>query len=151
MIANRTKRTATTTVECALVYPALFLLVLGLLVGSAGVFRYQQMASIARKAARYAVVHGTQSAKDIGGVAPTAEQIYQAVIKPNAILLDLSKLSYSITYDSSNAAYRTSIVNGEIVGKQNTVKVTLTYNWVPEIGLLKHCTFSSTSIMPMAN
>ena len=54
------RRSGATLVECAFVYPTVFLLFVGLLVGAAGIFRYSQLASLTREAARYASVHGAQ-------------------------------------------------------------------------------------------
>src|SRR5437660_7453667 len=96
------QRTGTTAVECAIVYPAVFLFTLGLVIGAAGIFRYQELSSLARRAARYASVHGTQYAADTGNPAPTPAEIYNNVVLPNAPGLQASKLSYSITYKTSN-------------------------------------------------
>ena len=52
--ANRSSRRAATVVECSLVLPLTFFLLLTLLVGSMGVFRYQEVATLAREASRYA-------------------------------------------------------------------------------------------------
>src|SRR5438445_4473702 len=126
------QRGGATTVECAIVFPVTFLLLLGLIVGAAGMFRYQEMAHLARQAARYASTHGTQWAKDTGNPAATPQDIYDNVISPNAIGLDKSRLTYSVTWDRSNAPYHTDIVNGEIVATANTVTVKVTYQWLPE-------------------
>jgi Flp pilus assembly protein TadG len=146
----RQNRKGTTLVECALIYPIVFLLFLGLLVGAIGVFRYQEMASLARRAARYASVHGTEWAKDTGNPAPSPSDIYNNVVLPNVVALDTSQLSYSITYNTSNSPYHTNIVNGDIVGVQNTVTVTLTYQWIPE-AFLGGIKLTSTSVMPMSH
>src|SRR5262249_20810347 len=57
---------AAVLVESAIIYPAVFLLLLGLAVGGAGIFRYQEVASLAREAARYASTHGANSRNDAG-------------------------------------------------------------------------------------
>jgi hypothetical protein len=136
-------------VECAFVYPAFFMLVLGLLVGAAGIFRYSQLASLSREAARYASVHGGQYAKEMNVTAPLPADIYNNVVLPMAAGLDTSQLSYSITYNTTNWPYHTIIdPNNNIVPVQNTVTVTLTYQWLPE-AFLGGVTLSSTSVMPM--
>jgi hypothetical protein len=61
-----------------------------------------------------------------------------------AVGLDLSQLSYSITYNTSNAPSHIDIVNGNVTPFGNTVKVTLTYNWIPE-AFLGGITLTSTS------
>src|SRR5262245_22131719 len=102
------RRSGATAVECAFVYPVVFLLVLGLLVGAAGVFRYSQLASLSREAARYASVHGAQYAQEMKVTAPTPDDIYNNAVLPMAAGLDTSQLKYSITYnDTSNQLYHT--------------------------------------------
>jgi Flp pilus assembly protein TadG len=148
MRLNRAPRAGTTVVECAIIYPVVFLFTLGLVIGAMGISRYQQLASLARQAARYASLHGEQYSKDTKNPAPTPAQIYDAAVVPNAVALDLSKLSYSITYDTSNKQYRTSVVVGQVVATANTVTVTLQYQWIPE-AFLGGITLSSTSVATM--
>ncbi len=143
------RRMATTSVECAVVYPSVFLFTLGLLIGAAGVFRYQELASLARRAARYATVHGVDWAKDTGNTAPLPADIYNNVVLPNCSGLDTSRLSYSITYNTTNQATRAGVVNGNATLIRNTVTVTLTYQWIPE-AWLGGLTLSSTSTMDMS-
>jgi Flp pilus assembly protein TadG len=137
-------------VEFAIISSVTFLLLIGLIVGSFGIFRYQQMASLARQAARYASVHGTGYAQETGNPAATPQDIYNNVIAPGAIGLDMTQLSYSITYNTSNDPYHTINQNGKVVGVTNTVTVTITYQWIPE-AYLGGITLSSTSVMPMSN
>jgi hypothetical protein len=150
MRLHRQQRSGTTAVECALTYPAVFIFTLGLVVGALGVFRYQELASLSRRAARYAATHGWKFGKDTGNTPPSPDDIYNNVIVPNATGLDLSKLSCSITYASgSNSQYQATVVNGTLTVTTNTVTVTLTYNWVPE-AFAGGVTLSSTSVMPMS-
>ena len=143
------RRSGATLVECAFIYPVLFLLVLALLVGAAGIFRYSQLASLSREAARYASVHGGQYAQEMKVTAPTPADIYNNVVLPMAVSFDTSQLNYSITYNNSNAPYHTTLdANNNVTSIQNTVTVTLTYQWVPEL-FLGGVTLSSTSVMPM--
>ena len=144
------RRPGATVVECAFVYPAVFLVVLGLLVGAAGMFRYSQLASLTREAARYASVHGGQYAQDMKVTAPAPADIYNNVVLPMAVGLDTSQLSYSITYNTSNWPYHTTLdASNNVIPIQNTVTVKLTYQWVPE-AYLGGVTLSSTSVMPMS-
>lgn len=144
------RRSGATVVECAFVYPVLFLLILALLVGGAGIFRYSQLASLAREGARYASVHGTQYAQEMNVTAPTPDQIFNNVIVPMAVAFDTTQMGYSITYNTSNSPYYTILdSNNNVVPVQNTVTVTLTYNWLPEM-FLGGITLSSTSVMPMS-
>ena len=142
-------RRAATTVEFAVVAPLTFLLLLGLLIGGMGIFRYQEMAHLAREASRWASVHGTQYATDTGKPAATANDVYQNVISNQAAALDLSKLTYSVTWNTSNSPYHTTIVNNAVVPVTNTVTVTVTYQWIPE-AFLGGITLSSTSVSTMS-
>lgn len=144
------RRSGATVVEATFVYPVVFLLILGLLVGAAGIFRYSQLASLSREAARYASVHGGQYAQEMKVTAPTADDIYTDAVLPNAAGFDTSRLSHSITYDTSNMPFHTTLdSNNNILPVQNNVTVTLTYQWVPEL-YLGGITLSSTSVMPMS-
>src|SRR6516162_4923919 len=140
------RRSGATVVECAFVYPVLFLLILGLLVGAAGIFRYSQLASLAREGARYASVHGGQYAQEMNVTAPTPDQIFNNVIASRAVGFDTTQMSYAITYNTSNWPYSTTLdANNNVVPVQNSVTVTLTYPWVPE-AFLGGVTLSSTSV-----
>jgi Flp pilus assembly protein TadG len=146
------RRDGATVVECAFVYPVLFLLVLGLMVGAAGIFRYSQLASLTREAARYASVHGSQYAQEMNTTVPTSDDIFNNVIAPMAVGFDTTQLKqgYSITYNTTSWPYHTTTdSNNNVVPIQNTVTVTLSYQWVPE-AFLGGVTLSSTSVMPMS-
>ena len=144
------RRSGATVVEGAFVYPVVFLLVLALLVGAAGIFRYSQLASLTREAARYASVHGGQYAQEMNVTAPAPADIYNNVVLPRAAAFDTSQLNYSITYNTSNSPFHTILdANNNVIPIQNTVTVTLTYQWLPE-EFLGGVTLSSTSVMPMS-
>ena len=149
MRLRRRARAGMTTLESAVVFPVTFLLILGLFIGGLGVFRYQETASLARRAARYAAVHGKQYANDTGNTAATADDIYNNAIKPYAASLDLTKLTYAVSYNTDNSPGTVSVQNGNVVTTGNTVTVTVSYNWVPE-AFLGGITLTSTSVMPMA-
>lgn len=147
---RRTGRPGATVVECAFVLPATFFLLLGLLVGAMGVFRYQEVATLAREGARYASTHGYQWRKDSGlemGTKGEWEQdVYDNAIKPNLIALDESKLTYSVSWPD--------IINQP--GKPDNwpgskVDVKVSYQWFPEWGLVGPITLTSTSSMPTTN
>jgi Flp pilus assembly protein TadG len=142
-------RRGATIVEFALVGPLTLLLMIGLLVGGMGIFRYQEVASITRMASRYASVHGTQYQQDTGQPAATAQDIYNNVIVPQNVSLDLSQVQYSVTWNTDNSPYHTIIVNGNVVPVTNTVTVTITYQWIPE-AYLGGITLTSTSVTPMS-
>lgn len=60
------RESGVTLVECAVVYPLTLFIIFTLIIGAMGVFRYQEMAHLAREAARYASTHGAQYRKDAG-------------------------------------------------------------------------------------
>jgi Flp pilus assembly protein TadG len=84
-------------VECAVVYPVVFLFILGLLVGGMGVFRYQEVAHLAREGSRYASLHGTSYAQTTGKAAATDTDVYNNAILPNVVALDTRQLKYTGT------------------------------------------------------
>jgi Flp pilus assembly protein TadG len=136
-------------VELAVVGSATLLILLGLLIGGLGIFRYQQVARLARDASRWASVHGTQYANDTKNPAATPTDVYNQVIVPNATALDLTQLNYSVTWSTSNSPYHTATVQGQQVKVANTVTVTITYQWVPE-AFLGGITLTSTSVTVMS-
>jgi Flp pilus assembly protein TadG len=141
------RRRGATLVEMAIVSPVILLLILGLIIGGMGIYRYQEVAHLAREGARYASVRGTQYQQEVtGATAATPQSIYDNAIAPQTVVLDLSKLSYQVTWNSTNSPYTTT--NFELpVG--NTVSVTVTYQWFPEWFLIGPITFSSTATLPM--
>jgi hypothetical protein len=165
-------RRAGVLVEAALVLPIAFLLILGVLIGGMGVFRYQEVAHLARRTARYAAVHGGQYAQDnaaaiTAGTLPSVNQDYltQNIAAANAVLLSSSQLSVSATitthsgsYDWDDTAgnnnrmpystYTDSNKNTENV--TNTVQVTVSYQWMPEWFLAGPIILTSTAVVPMS-
>jgi Flp pilus assembly protein TadG len=157
--------------ECAIVYPVTFFLILALVVGGMGIFRYQEVAHLAREAARFASTHGGQYAQDnaaaiSAGTLPNVNDSYLAntVVVGRAVALDPTRLqvqvtlnTYNGTYDWDNTAatynrwpYSTFIQNGAaVVPIQNTVTVTVSYSWMPEMYLVGPINLTSTSVSPM--
>jgi len=152
MLRSRDQRRAASMVEFALVGPVTLMLLMSLIVGGIGIFRYQQVARLAREASRYASLHCYDYSYETDNAAALPSDIYTKVIAPNAASLDLSKLTYSVKgYDgqplgiNNNKTYRTTTVNGLTVYMTNTVSVTINYQWVPE-AYLGGITMSSTSV-----
>jgi Flp pilus assembly protein TadG len=143
-------RKAAVIVESAIVYPALFILVLGLTVGGIGVFRYQEVASLAREAARYGSTHGAQYRQDAGlstgDSTVWSTDIYNNAISPNIVALDVNSLSYTCTWP---AVINQPNKSDNWPGSQ--VTVTVSYQWFPEVYLVGPITLSSTSSMPITN
>ncbi len=144
----REQRSAFIASESLVVLPTLFFLIIATVVGGYGVFRYQQIAMLAREGARWASVHGGQYQRDTGNAAATPSDVYNNAIAPYATSLDLSQLTYSVSWNSSNMPYT---VNGDYEKPTgNTVTVTINYNWLPEMYLVGPITLSSTSTVPMS-
>lgn len=146
----QTQRRGATLVECAFVLPLAFFIMLILIVGGIGVFRYQEVATLAREGARYASTHGHQSRKDAGLAIGTADEwkqdIYTNGIAPRMVALDPNKLSYTVTWpDVINQPGKPDNWPG------SKVDVTVTYQWFPEWGLIGPINLTSTSSMPITN
>jgi Flp pilus assembly protein TadG len=146
MIRSSRRRRGATVVEAAIIYPLTFLILIGLIVGGFGIFRYQQVASLARRAARWASVHGGQYAQDTGNAAATANDVYQQAVLPNAVGLDSSHLTCAVNWNPDNWPSHVTTNTGTAAG--STVTVTVSYTWMPE-AYLGSITLTSTSVVPM--
>jgi Flp pilus assembly protein TadG len=142
------RRRGSTTTESVVVVPTLTFLVLATLVGGYGVFRYQQIALLAREGTRYASVHGGQYELETGNAAATPQDVYNNAILPYAVNLDLSQLSCTVTWNANNMPY--SVNSDYEKPTNNTVTVTVNYNWFPEVYLVGPIVLSSTSTLPMS-
>jgi len=137
--------------ETAIALPIALALIIGMCVIALGVYRYQLVATLAREGARYASVHGTEYAAATGNAAATAADIYDNAILPMAVGLNTSNLTYSVTWNTTNSgtSYNpNSTPPGEPV--YNSVSVTVTYPWVPEMYIIGPINLTSTSVMPMS-
>jgi len=168
------RRRGTTAVECAFVYPVIFFLMLALFVGGMGVFRYVEMAALARHASRYASTHGANFRKDTGagiGTPGTAAgstdgkfwyradpmatsgadsswtgDIYDSSVRDQLVLLDPQSLTCKVGWPPViNQPDKPDNWPGA------TVTVTINYDWMPEVFLVGPITLSSTSSMPITN
>jgi hypothetical protein len=148
MLQRPLRRRAFAATESVFVLPALLTLILVIAVGGYGIFRYQQISMLAREGARYASVHGGQYQQETGNTAATATDVYNNAISPMATSLDLAQLNYSVSWNTSNMPSGVSGNYEKPTG--NTVTVTVTYNWFPEVYLVGPITLSSTSTMPMS-
>lgn len=150
---RRQRRPGAVLVESALIYPFMFLIMLGIILLGTAVFRYQQVAHVAREASRWAAVHGSKYAQETGNPAATAADVYTNAIVPQAVSMGLDKVTYAVTWDTSNAQTRTVIVTdgsgqGKVATRSNFVSVKVTYTW--NTGLFGTIPVSSTSVMPMS-
>jgi Flp pilus assembly protein TadG len=141
------RRRGTTAIEFGIACPIVFFLFFAIVVGGLGVFRYQQVASAAREGARYASVRGAQYAEETGRPAATASDIYTNAILPAASALDPNLLSYSVTWNQSNEPLTVTTDVEKPFG--NTVTVTVSYQWFPEMYLVGPYALTSTSTAQM--
>lgn len=170
----RTGRSGATIIESAVVYPVAFLLLLGLIVGGLGVFRFQEVSALARAGTRYASTHGYQYRLDAGlavgdpgtftandannwfwYTANPSEasgeddswtgDIYDQAIRPNLVALDTSRLKVEVAYPP--------VINltkpDNWPGSRVTVRVS--YTWFPEVYFAGPITLTSTSTLPITN
>jgi Flp pilus assembly protein TadG len=159
------RRRGATMVESAIVIPVVLLFTLGTCIVGLGIYRYQQVATLAREGARYASVHGSEYESANSTV--TASDIYTNAIVPLSAGLNTNNLSYSIQWGtatsgswvwsswdsvSPNQAPTSANPNSTPAGAPmyNGVQVTVTYKWSPEFYLTGPINLTSTSIMPMS-
>jgi hypothetical protein len=120
-----------------MVYPLTILLLLGTVVLGIGVFRYQQLQSLAREGARYASVHGPTYASENNASYATSDTVL-AYVESLSAGLETENLHCTVTWSP----------NPPTTSPASTVSVQLTYNWVPE-AYFQSMTFTSTSVMPV--
>jgi len=147
MAAAAKRRRGTTAIEFGITCPIVFFIVFAVIVGGMGVFRYQEVAAMAREGARWASVRGGDYEKETGQPAATAADIYNNAILPGVVGLDPSRLSYSVTWNETNEPLRVDENVQTPVG--NTVTVTVSYQWFPELYLVGPYTLTSTSTAQM--
>jgi Flp pilus assembly protein TadG len=141
------RRKGTTTVEFAIICPIVFFLIFSIIIGGLGVFRYQQTAALAREGARWASVHGGQFAEETRQLAATPADVYTNAIAPYAVGLNPAQLTYTVTWNRTNMPLRVDESAQNPVG--NTVTVTVSYRWIPELYLAGPFTLTSTSTAQM--
>ena len=130
-VAPSSIRRGVTTAECGVVYAITLMLIMGTIIEGLGVFRYEQVALLAREGARWAAVHGPTYQQENSKPAPTGTDVLNSAITPLMVGLDPTQLTCTLTTTASTAS------------------VTLTYNWVPEGLVNTPITLTSTSVMPI--
>ena len=166
--SQRARRRAASLVEVALISPAVFLLTVGMVVGAAAIYRYQEVAHLAREGARYAATHGGRYQEDglpatTGVPAITDDSSLTSYLAQQTISLDPNYLTVHVTWETMDSSGTraaapgnypsyvdtTTPVPGQVV-KQNYVVVTVSYRWFPEAFLVGPITLTSTAEMPMS-
>ena len=152
------KRTGALAVEAAIVYSVLFILILGLIVGGIGVFRYQQVACMAREGARWASVHGGDWQTDTTQPAAAQDDILQQAVLPFGVGMDPTAVSIQVQLVDRAAP---KVSEWDKVGHPptardsssnlvtNRVRVTVTYRWIPGALLVGPLNLSSSSEVNM--
>jgi len=151
----RRRRTGAATVEFAIVGPVALFLLIGFAILATGVFRYQQIAFLAREGARYASTHGAQYRVDhrlpVGSETTWTQEIREEAVLPHCATLDPSQLTVNATWSAgdnrANAADDTTAFRTTI---SNRATVTVAYAWSPEAFLSGPITLRSTATVPMA-
>ncbi len=125
------RRRGVIMVESAVVYTVTLMLVLGTIVMGLGIFRYQQVAALAREGSRWAAVHGPKYSSEQNQATITQTDVFNNAIKSKAVLMDTTALTFSnFSMTSGNAT------------------VSLTYKWTPE-AFFAPITMKSTSVTPI--
>jgi Flp pilus assembly protein TadG len=153
--------------EFAVICPVALFLVFGMIVGGLGIFRYQEVAHLAREAARYASTHGGKYQQE-GIAQQTSVPSISTVNDPNltsyvagqAVLLDASQLTVNVDWTAPSSytprnmpTYMDTNPNLVPPGQSviyNKVVVTVTYQWFPEAWLIGPINLTCTSEMPMS-
>lgn len=165
------RRVGAVILESAVVLPVTFLLILGLIVGGVGTFRYNEVAHLSHEVARFASTHAglyaqEQAAAITAKTLPnvTKDYLINSVALPNAVGLDKSKLKVTISIitpsgtfdwdDAKNTGSRqlnSQVTTNKVTTQvQNVVSVTVSYTWTPELYLTGPITLSSTSVQALA-
>jgi len=129
---RRHRRRGTALVESVLTYSLVFLFTFGVIVVAMGMYRYQQVAAVACEGARWASVHGGQYASETGNAMATSGTGYSTAMLPLCVGLDTSQLTYTVVW-ADPGEMPTYVSGGNTV--PNTVTVTVTYHWIPELYL----------------
>ena len=154
-LQRRQRRKGATLVESALVYPVVFLVTFGTIILGIAVFRYQQVAHMAREGARWAAVHGAAYSRENPTLPPgTPANIYTYAVQPHAAGMNLQQSDMTVVWTDSNEQTSSVVVIDPVTGKSrietraNLVSVTVTYSW--NTGLFGTIPVSSTSVMTMS-
>ena len=154
-MASRNRRKGATVVEFAIIGPLLFLLLIGFAVLGMGVFKYQEVAYLARQGARYASIHGAQYHID-NKLPPGDQTSWTGEIKNQGVLpwvvgLEASRITVTASWlTGNNRANEGNESTGFQTTINNNVTVTVSYSWLPESYLAGPFTLTSTSTVPMS-
>jgi Flp pilus assembly protein TadG len=156
MLLRRTRRRGTVVVESAVIYPVLFVLLLGIVLMGMTIFRYQQCAHAAREGARWASVHGSAYSTEQNQPATTQQNVIDNAVSPQfaGMTVDGVELACTVSWPNGQDPTRAVTITDpvtllpEVVARSNTVSVTVTYSW--DTGFFGVLTVSSTSVNQMS-
>jgi Flp pilus assembly protein TadG len=148
------RRHGAVLLEVAIVYPIAFMLILGLVIGGLGIFRYQEMAWLAREGARYASVRGAeyereQQKKTPPGNKSVTQADLETYLRGLAVVPDPENVNVTLTWNSSNEPYK--VTSDYEAPVSNTVTVTVTYTWSPEMYFGDPVLLSSIAVIPVSH
>jgi Flp pilus assembly protein TadG len=154
MLLRRTRRPGTVVVESAVIYPVLFMLLLGIVIIGLTIFRYQQCAHAAREGARWASVHGSAYCREQSKPATTDQDVIDNAVSPQfAGIASGTEMTCTVVWPNGQNPTRTVNVVDPITGLtevtalSNTVEVTVTYSW--NAGFFGTLTVASKSVNQM--
>jgi Flp pilus assembly protein TadG len=137
-------------VEVAIIVPLfIFLIAIAADVVS-GVYRFQQVATLARTGARYAAVHAGMYAQEWTTSVVTADTLKQNVILPQSFNLNTSLLTCNLSWLPSGNSYPYYDSTDTGVRKYNMVRVELNYSWQPIFLFGSPLTLTSRSEMTIS-
>jgi Flp pilus assembly protein TadG len=135
-------RISAAAVEAAFVIPVFVLLLLGIIFGGIGIFRYQQTSCLAREAARWTSVRGADYQRDTDLPLPTTNDIWAQAVLPLAVDMDPSQLTMKVEWidKASNQVFDWNAAPKDVwsltpLGEYvtNTVRVTISYQWTTSL------------------
>src|SRR5688572_7540202 len=122
------KRQGAVLVEVAVVLPLLLLLLLAAIDTASAVYRYQQVATLAREGARYASVHAGMYAEEKKLPVATVTDVKTFAVMPRAVNMTAEKLSCTLTW-VHGSTYPYSVSNDSGQRKTNHVRFIVSYPW----------------------
>src|ERR1043166_90728 len=104
-LRQQRRQNASVLIEVAVVMPIMLLIVAIAADVVSGVFRYHQIATLAREGARYASVHAGQYSKDTGQPLLTGDQLKTSVLLPMSVGLLSTNLTCQISWQPNGDSY----------------------------------------------
>src|SRR4029079_18993409 len=96
-----------------------------------GVYRFQQVATLARTGARYAAVHAGMYAAEQTASVVTANNLKDNVILPQSFGLETGSLTCALSWLPSGNSYPFYDSSDTGLRKYNMVRVVVSYQWQP--------------------